>query len=73
MPKKTEMNEMNKKMNKFLCYVGKILEWLMEGRHFRKIKIHRHNKPERLGHNFWATLYYKLWDLRIALWKQRQL
>ena len=37
LPKKTEMNKNEQKMNKFLCYFGKFLEWLMKGRHFRKI------------------------------------
>ena len=32
-PKETEMKKMDKK-NQFLCYFGKILEWLIKGRYF---------------------------------------
>ena len=28
LPKKTEMNKNEQKMNKFMCYFGKILKWL---------------------------------------------
>ena len=51
------MNKNELKMNKFLCYFGKILEWLMKGRHFRKIKIHSINDEATISLNVWVTTF----------------
>ena len=55
LPKKTEMNKNEQKMNKFLCHFGKILEWLMKGSHFRK--IHCLNDKATISLNVWVTTF----------------